>query len=137
MQTRDVHGQKMPKNANVICERSLTETQIILALSVDTAKGQLISKCLFWCLQFSQKTNKNNSTWGTIVVKSFFYHFLGELKIPKIHFEINWPLKKYLSGISVHYLCVIYHSAVGRYLLNVVLEVRMISIIKNFTSCYI
>ena len=24
----------------------------------------------FWCLQFSQKMNKNNSTWGTIVVKS-------------------------------------------------------------------
>ena len=47
----------------------------------------------FWCLQFSQKTNENNPTWGTIVVKSnFFVCFLGELKIPKRHFEINWPL---------------------------------------------
>ena len=47
----------------------------------------------FWCLQFSQKTNENNSNWGTIVVKSnFFVRFLGELKIPKRHFEINWPL---------------------------------------------
>ena len=43
---------------------------------------------------FSQKTNKNNSTWDTIVVKrnNFFVRFLGELKIPKRHFEINWPL---------------------------------------------
>ena len=57
------------------------------------AKGQLISKCHFWCLLFSQKTNENNSTWGTIVVKLiFFCSFLGELKIPKRHFEINWPL---------------------------------------------
>ena len=24
----------------------------------------------FWCLQFSQKTNENNLTWGTIVLKS-------------------------------------------------------------------
>ena len=46
----------------------------------------------FWCLQFSQKTNENNSTWGTIVVKiNFFVRFLAELKIPKRHFEINWP----------------------------------------------
>ena len=31
-------------------------------------KGQLISKCLFWCLQFLPKTNENNSTWGIIVI---------------------------------------------------------------------
>ena len=50
----------------------------------------------FWCLQFSQKTNQNNLTWGTIVagVKSnCFVRFLGESKIPKRHFEINWSLK--------------------------------------------
>ena len=47
----------------------------------------------FWCLQFYQKTNENNSTWGTIVVKLIsFVRFLGELKITKRHFEINWPL---------------------------------------------
>ena len=47
----------------------------------------------FWCLQSFQKTNENNSTWGTIVVGSnFFLHFLEELKIPKRHFEINWHL---------------------------------------------
>ena len=50
-------------------------------------------KRTFWYPQFSQKTNENNSTWGIIVVKSiFFVLFLGELKIPKRHFEINLPL---------------------------------------------
>ena len=45
----------------------------------------------FWCLQSSQKTNKNNSAWGTRAV-NFFFRFLGELKKPKRHFKINWPL---------------------------------------------
>ena len=39
--------------------------------------------------------NENNSTYRTIVVKlNFFVRFLGELKIPKRHFETNWPLAK-------------------------------------------
>ena len=47
----------------------------------------------FWYLQFSQKTNENNSTWGTMVVKSnSFVRFLGEFKIPNRHFENNGPL---------------------------------------------
>ena len=29
MQTRDVRGQKMPKNANVICERPLKEAEVL------------------------------------------------------------------------------------------------------------
>ena len=29
---------------------------------LQTVKGQLISKFLYWCLQFSQKMNENNST---------------------------------------------------------------------------
>ena len=49
----------------------------------------------FWWLQFSHKMNKNNSTWGTILVKwNCFVRFLGELKIPKRHFEMNWPLER-------------------------------------------
>ena len=54
----------------------------------------------FWCLQFPQKTNENNSTWGTIVVKLNFFvrWFLGELKIPKRHFEINWLLCIYSAS---------------------------------------
>ena len=61
----------------------------------------------FWCLQFTQKTNEINSTWGTIVVKSnFFVHSLGELKIPKRHFEINWPLALSISYkiVSCHWI---------------------------------
>ena len=53
----------------------------------------------FWYLQFSQKMNENNSTWCTIVVKlNIFVRFLGELKIPKRHFDINWPLARLLLG---------------------------------------
>jgi hypothetical protein len=44
-------------------------------------KGQLISKYLFLYLQFSQKTNNNNSTWGIIVWKSnFFRTFFGRIE---------------------------------------------------------
>ena len=40
----------------------------------------------FWCLQISQKTNRNPG--------KNFVGFLGDLKTPKGHFEINWPLPK-------------------------------------------
>ena len=47
----------------------------------------------FWCFEFFQKTNENNSTWGIIVVNSnLFARFLEELKTPKRHFETDWPL---------------------------------------------
>ena len=51
-----------------------------------------------WYLQFSQKTNEKiqlyyYGTWSRIV----FVRFLGELKTPKRHFEINWPLKCWYS----------------------------------------
>ena len=58
-----------------------------------TIKGQLISKCLFGVFNFSQKTNKNKSTWGITVFKSnFFVRFLGELRLAKSPFEIISPL---------------------------------------------
>ena len=69
----------------------------------------------FWCLQFSQKRMKNNSTWGTIVAKSiFFVHFWGELKIPKRHFKINWPLTE-----TVYYLRLygMYYDFTAEYLM--------------------
>ena len=44
----------------------------------------------FCCLQFSPKTKETNPTLCTIGVKWFvLVRFLGELKIPKRHFEIN------------------------------------------------
>ena len=60
------------------------------------------------------------STWGTTVVKSIiFVNFLGELMIPKRHFEINRPLvilfkfcneminKRYfLKSINLYYVVI-------------------------------
>ena len=57
------------------------------------SKGQLISKCLFGVFNYFQKTNKNKSTWGTIVVKSnSFVRFLEETSAWKYHFDFVWPL---------------------------------------------
>ena len=57
-----------------------------------TNKGQLISMS-FWYLIFSQKTNKKIQFYyyGT-TSRIVFVRFLGELKTPKWHFEINWPI---------------------------------------------
>ena len=49
----------------------------------------------FWCLQFFQKTNGNNSTWGTIVfsnVEFFLFVFWENWRYQKVIFESNWPL---------------------------------------------
>ena len=71
--------------------------------SILFTKGQLISKCIFGVYNSPKKTNKNSSTWGNMVVKStFFDRFLGELKITKWHFEINWPLKSIKSNLSMN-----------------------------------
>ena len=52
----------------------------------------------FRCFEFIKKTNKNNSSWEYHSSKSnFFVHYFGELKTPKRHFKINWPL-----AIPVH-----------------------------------
>ena len=58
------------------------------------SKGQIISKWFFGVFDFLQKTNKNKSIWGIIVVKSnFFVRFLEEIEDIKTPFEINWPLE--------------------------------------------
>ena len=55
-------------------------------------KGQLISKCIFGILNSPKKwTKKLNFTTMVPQVKLFLFFFLGELKTPKRHFEINWP----------------------------------------------
>ena len=79
-----------------------TKTDSLSIGSGAVVKGQLISKCLFGVFNFSQKTNENMSTWGIVVVKSnFFVRFLRELKMPKRHFENNWPL----AGLPFSTLC--------------------------------
>ena len=68
-------------------------------------------KCLFGCLQFSQKMNENNLTCSTVVVKSnFFVRLLGELKITKRNiskltdFQNNFflPVGQYNFGKKYH-----------------------------------
>ena len=59
-------------------------------------------KMSFWCLQFSQKWTK--AIRLEVVKSNFFVRFLGELKIPKKHFEINWPLVN--KGWIIAILCV-------------------------------
>ena len=59
------------------------------------AKGQLISKCLFGIFNSPKKQTKNLN-FTTVVPQGssriVFVHFLVELKTPKRHFDINWPL---------------------------------------------
>ena len=56
-------------------------------------KGQIILKWFFGVFDFLQKTNKNKSIWGIIVVNSnSFICFLEEIEDIKTPFEINWPL---------------------------------------------
>ena len=52
-------------------------------------KGQLISKCLFGVFN---SPNKRTKTIRLVIQSNFFVRYLGELKIPKRHFKINWPL---------------------------------------------
>ena len=62
-------------------------------IQISETKGQLISKWFFRVVDFLQKTNENQWTWGLIELKSnLFVRFLEEIDEPKNHFEINWPL---------------------------------------------
>ena len=55
----------------------------------------------FCYLRFFQKTNKKNrlNYYGTSS-RIVFVRFLEELKTPKRHFEINWPLVKFSEELS-------------------------------------
>ena len=57
-------------------------------------KGQLISKCLFVIFNSPKKRIKKfdfTTNYG-ISSQIVFIRLLGELKTPKRHLEINWPL---------------------------------------------
>ena len=57
-------------------------------------KGQLISKCLFGLFNRSKKRTKQFDLTTMIPqVDLFSFVFWKNLKTPKRHFEINWPLK--------------------------------------------
>ena len=58
-------------------------------------KGQKISKEIFGILNSSQKnkTKKQYPESSRDNMFLFFVHFLEELRIPEIAFEIYWPLE--------------------------------------------
>ena len=63
-------------------------------MDIDHTKGQLISKGLFCVFNSSKKRTKIicPSRLGQKFKFSSSFFFLEELKTPKRHFEINWPL---------------------------------------------
>ena len=69
--------------------------ELLKSSSSGLPKGQLISKCLFGIFN-SPKKERKEIDFTTMVpqVELFLFVFLGELKTPERHFEINWPLEK-------------------------------------------
>ena len=59
----------------------------------------------FWCFQFSQKTNENNSTWGTIISSkvNFFLRFWVENKV-HIFWEVHKILRNLHCRFDWHYI---------------------------------
>ena len=58
----------------------------------------------FWCLQISPKANQILDRFlpyeaRTEICQKFGWRFLGDLKTPKFHSEINWPLRTYCPNM--------------------------------------
>ena len=90
MEIANITHNNSSSNGSSISKENLYTYEVILNLS--TVEGQLISKSLFVIFNSSKNKQKNRlyydaSSWID------FVRFLGELKIPKWYFEINWPLK--------------------------------------------
>ena len=67
--------------------------QMELDFKVELSKGQSISKCLFWCFQFSQKTNLKTQIFALAYLGgNFSFIFWENWKKSKFPFEIKWPL---------------------------------------------
>ena len=74
-------------------DRPLTWEWHLRKLHLVHSKGQLISKRLFGIPIYSEKrTKKYNLTTMISQVDLFSFLFWKNLKTPKRHFEINWPL---------------------------------------------
>ena len=63
-------------------------------LEILHTKGELISKCLFDIFNSSKNQTKKSTwiLWYLMSCRIVYVRFLEELKTPKRHFEINWPL---------------------------------------------
>ena len=70
--------------------------------SLQSAKGQIISKCLFGVFNFFQKTN---TTRRTLVKTNSFFHFLEEFTAWQFACEINWPLECNLTFLDSNFMC--------------------------------
>ena len=73
------------------------------------AKGQIISKCLFGVLNFSQKMKENTS--HTIKINAFV-RFLEDFTAWQFAFEINWPLAMYFISIGAWWMICL-HSTIS------------------------
>ena len=63
-----------------------------MVLIIEKDKGQFVSIRLFCIFNSPRKQTKNSTLQLWYLKLNFFVHFLGELKKPKRHFEINWSL---------------------------------------------
>ena len=64
-------------------------------------KGQLFSKCLIGVFISSKKRTKIQPNYYGTSSRIVFVRFLGELKTPKRHFEINWTFNSVMYFFSL------------------------------------
>ena len=74
----------------------------------------------FWYLQLSQKTNEKIRLYyyGTSS-RIVLVRFLGELKTPKRHFEMNWPLVLAAWSIYILWISFIFNNFYEQYLVYI------------------
>ena len=85
----------------IVSSRKNFEKALIFVTFAVWSKGQLISKCLFGIFDSSKKpTKKSDLTTMVPPVELFSFIFWKNLKTPKRHFEINWPLTALYSLIK-------------------------------------
>ena len=68
-------------------ESTTDRTQATTETAEETTKGQLISKCLFWCLQFFQKTNKTIQLEVPYRIFRSFFGRIGRIENTKKAFR--------------------------------------------------
>ena len=71
------------------CQPDAFMYSVAFVVIVILSKGQLISKCLFGIFNSPKNQRKIQLYYYGTSSRIVFVRFLGELKIPKRHFEIN------------------------------------------------
>ena len=79
-----------------VCRKSKSPWDLVKFIDCETDKGQLISDWIFGVFKSPKKSTKFLTDFCPSIIeqKSIWnlVGFLGDLKIPKIQSEINWPL---------------------------------------------